>query len=610
MRVTQDRNILYLSKQSSDTKLNFMSRLRPFQRGIKGAVYDHWNQGARNVLVKAPTGAGKTVITADIVREVNWAVASIAHRSELVAQKSVALAREGVMHRVIGPDSLRRDCVTLHIEEFGRSFYNPGARVGICSVDTLIGRNAKTDPWFSQVGLWDMDEAHHVQRENKWGQACEMFPNALGLGVTATPARADGGGLGKGTYNEETGKWSNDGLFDAIVQGPGLRELIDAGYLTDYRVFAPPSDVDYSEVTITASGDYSPVKLRAAVHASDKIVGDVVRHYLQIAKGKLGVTFAVDIEAAKEICQAYREAGVPAEIVSAKTPALLRTQILRRFKARQVLQLVNVDLFGEGFDLPAIEVVSMVRKTESWPLFVQQFGRALRLMVAPELQARWGELSDTERLAFIAVSEKPVALIIDHVGNVIRHGLPDAPRSDSLNRREKRAASADDAIPLRRCPNTEVGGVPFMACAKDYPRYLKACPYCGHEPQPAARTAPAFVDGDLFELSPEVLAAMRGRVAEIDSAVYVPKHLDAIAGRALQNRHYERQVAQHYLREQIALWAGWQAHCGLDDSQSYRLFFLTFGVDVLGAQALGRPDAEALTAKIKSILDKHGVIAK
>ncbi len=574
-----------------------MSRLRPFQLGIKAAVFQHWNDGKRNVLVKSPTGSGKTVITADIVRDMNCAVASIAHRSELVTQKSVALAREGIAHRVIGPDSLRRDCVTLHMEEFGRSFYNPGARVGVCSVDTLVGRKASGDPWFHQVGLWDMDEAHHVLRENKWGEACSMFPNAYGLGVTATPARADGRGLGAHA----------DGVFEGIVQGPELRELIDAGYLTDYRVFAPPSDVDYSEVTVTASGDFSPAKLRAAVHASDKIVGDVVKHYLKIAPGKLGVTFAVDIESAKEICAAYRAAGVPAEIVSAKTPALLRTQILRRFKTRQVMQLVNVDLFGEGFDLPAIEVVSMVRKTESWPLFVQQFGRALRLMIPADLSAIWGTLSDEERRANIAASSKPVALIIDHVGNVIRHGLPDAPRNDTLDRRERRSSGPSDAVPLRACANENADGQ-GTPCASIYPRFLKTCPYCGFYPEPPERSAPEFVDGDLHELTPEALAALRGKVANIDGAPRIPQSLDPMAARGLMNRHHERQQAQHVLREMIALWAGWQRHQGRDDSQSYRIFYHTFGLDVLTAQALGRPDAEALTLKIKTLLDTHGVI--
>lgn len=544
------------------------------------------------MLVKSPTGSGKTVITSSVIRDLTCAVASIAHRSELVSQKSVALAREGIAHRVIGPDALRRNCVTLQMDELGRSFYNANARVGVCSVDTLVGRKNSGDPWFLQVGLWDMDEAHHVLTANKWGDAAAMFPNAYGLGVTATPARADGRGLGRHA----------DGLFEALVEGPTLRELIDAGYLTDYRIFAPPSDVDYSEVTVTASGDYSPAKLRAAVHASDKIVGDVVAHYLRLARGKLGITFAVDIDSAKEIAAAFNAAGVPAEIVSAKTPDLLRAQVLRRFKARQVMQLVNVDLFGEGFDLPAVEVVSMVRKTESWPLYVQQFGRALRLMISPELNAKWGTLEDTERRAHIAASGKPVAMIIDHVGNVIRHGLPDAPRHETLDRRERRRGSESDAQPVRVCANPQ-------PCASVYPRFMRACPFCGYVPEPLARNAPEFVDGDLFELDAATLAAMRGQVAQIDGPARIPQGLDAIAARAVMNRHHERQVAQHALRESIALWAGWQNHVGHTDSEAMRIFFHTYGVDILGAQSLGRPDAEALAARIKTQLDRNGVVA-
>lgn len=571
-----------------------MSRLRPYQASIKAAVFEQWASGKRNVLVKSPTGSGKTVIFSDVVRTVDRPAAVVAHRSELISQTSLSLAREGVRHRIIGPDSLRRNCVTLHMAELGRSFYDPGARVGACGVDTLVNRDTALDPWFAQVGLWVMDEAHHVLTGNKWGKAVEMFPNAYGLGVTATPARADGKGLGA----------EADGVFEAMVHGPEMRDLIDAGYLTDYRVFAPPSDVDYSEVTVTASGDLSPAKLRAAVHASDSIVGDVVKHYLKIARGKLGVTFAVDVEAAQEIAAAFREAGVSAEIVTAKTPDVLRAQILRRFKNREVLQLVNVDLFGEGFDLPAIEVVSMVRKTESWPLFVQQFGRALRLMVDPTLAAKWDTFTDAERRAHIAASEKPFALIIDHVGNVIRHGLPDASRTDTLDRRTSRATGPSDAVPLRVCARAEPA-----PCASVYPRYLKVCPYCGFYPEPAARTAPSFVDGDLHELDAATLAAMRGRVAQIDGAALVPQHLDPIAAAGVRKTHLARQQAQAHLRDAIALWAGWQATQGRDDSQSYRIFYHTFGVDVMSAKALGRPEAEALTERVRAVLGKAGVVA-
>ena len=117
------------------------------------------------------------------------------------------------------------------------------------------------------------------------------------------------------------------------------------------------------------------------------------------------------------------------------------------------------------------------------------------------------------------------------------------------------------------------------------------------------------MDGDLHELSAEALAALRGKVANIDGAPRIPQSLDAMAARGLMNRHGERQKAQHTLREMIALWAGWQTHQGRDDSQSYRIFYHTFGLDVLSAQSLGRPEAEALAIKIKNLLDKHGVVA-
>lgn len=581
-----------------------MSRLRPFQISIKQQVFDHWHAGKRNVLVKSPTGSGKTVVLADVVKTVDRASAVIAHRGELVSQISKALAHEGVRHRIIGPDSLRKKCVTLHMEHFKRSFFDAGARVGVCSIDTLTGKDAKSDPWFSQVGLWVQDEAHHVQRENKWGRGVSMFPNAYGLGVTALALRADGGGLGAGE--------NNDGMFHALVRGPELRHLIDTGYLTDYRVFTPPSDVDYSAVTVTDSGDYSPAKLRAAVHASDKIVGDVVRSYKRICFEKLGrlglgVTFAVDVESAKEIAAAYNAAGVPAEVVTAKTEDVLRDRILQRFARREIMQLVNVDLFGEGFDLPAIEVVSMVRKTESRQLYIQQFGRSLRLMVSDELGKMWDTFSDEQRLELIAKSGKPYALIIDHVGNVFRHGLPDAVFHDSLERRASRASANDDAIPTRVCTNPDRGD--GAACAKTYERYYKACPFCHFEPVPAERSKPEHVDGDVFELSPEVLAALRGGVMNTQAAPHFPRHLSGIALAGANARFVEKAIAQHKLRDTMAVWAGWKRHQGMDDRQAMRAFFLTFDVDILSAASMGGPDAEALAARIQAKLDQHGVIA-
>lgn len=526
--------------------------LRPFQADLKQRIYGEWQRGMRNVLAVSPTGSGKTVLFADILREHQGAAVAIAHRHELVCQISTALARDGVRHRIIGAQSATKQCVSTHVAETGRNFIDPRSPVVVAGVDTLV--RMPVDAWFGQVTLWVQDESHHPLKANKWGKAAEMFPNARGLGVTATPCRADGRGLGR----------HSDGIFDAMVIGPNMRELIRMGYLTEYRIYAPPSDLDLSAVTISAGGDYSPDPLRKAVHSSH-IVGDVVDHYLKLAAGRLGVTFAVDVEAATEQAAAFRAAGVPAEVVSAKTPDIARAMILAKFKRGELKQLVNVDLFGEGFDLPAIEVVSMARPTQSFALYAQQFGRSLRIM-----------------------DGKAYAIIIDHVGNVHRHGLPDAPREWSLDGRERRARNAaDDVVPVRTCP----------ACTGTYDRAQgPTCPYCGETATPARRDGPEFVDGDLFELTAETLARMRG---EVDAP---PKfHPDPKIMMAVNARHRERTEAQIALRETMAQWAG-RISTATDEStvrMLQRSFYVAFGLDVLSAQALGRAEADALRQRIE-----------
>lgn len=541
-------------------------QLRPYQHENKQDVNAKWASGLTNVLSVLPTGAGKTVTFADIVRDHNGASCVIAHRQELVTQISLALAREGVRHRIIGPKSVVKLAVKIHMEEVGRSFYEPSSRCAVAGVDTLVRRTVELESWCASVTLWVMDEAHHVLKENKWGTAIEMFPNARGLGVTATPCRADGKGLGE----------HSDSVFQDMIVGPSMRDLINMKFLTDYRVFVPPSDLDLSDVTTSqATGDYNPNKLKTAVRQSH-IIGDVVTHYRRIAPGKRGITFATDVETATDIAAQFNAAGVPAAIVSAKTPDSERVAVLRRFRNGELLQLVNVDLFGEGFDLPAIEVVSMARPTQSYSLFAQQFGRALRLM-----------------------DGKEVAFIIDHVGNCIRHGLPDRHREWTLDRRERRVKGMpDDVIPTRGCTN----------CASLYERVHKKCPYCGHVEEPANRGGPEFVDGDLTELDPATLAAMRGEVARVDMdkedarAEAVAKHMPLVGQMAHVKRHVVRQEAQAALRASIEWWAGYQRAEDREDPESYRRFYFMFGIDVLSAQALGTKDALALAERINGKL--------
>ncbi|MCK5127518.1 MAG: DEAD/DEAH box helicase family protein [candidate division Zixibacteria bacterium] len=569
--------------------------LSPTQGIFKNDIYNAWDTGHKNVLGVSPTGSGKTVVFSDILKDHNGSSCAIAHRQELVTQISLALARDDVPHRIIGPNNVVKLAVNIHMAECGTSYYNPQAPCAVAGVDTLVRRKDNLANWLNSVTKWVQDEAHHVLVNNKWGKAVDMFPNAIGLGVTATPDRADGYGLGRHA----------DGVFDVMVEGPQMRALIDMGYLTDYRVFAPPSDLDLTNVNVTKSGEFSKEPLKAAVNKSH-VVGDIVKHYLRIAPGKLGITFVDSVDTATQVAAEYNRAGVPAAVVSADTKDTDRVRIVKEFTARKLMQLVNVDLFGEGFDLPAIEVVSMGRPTQSYALYVQQFGRALRLILGNISRATWDTYTDLQRRLLIAQSTKPHAIIIDHVGNVERHGLPDRPRIWTMDRRERTGKNKPtDDIPTTTCLNPE--------CVSVYERTYKACPYCGHVNLPAFRSGPEFVDGDLTELDAATLAEMRGEIAKVNMTVdearadmlanWVPK----IALTPGIKRHIARQEMQTALRESIAWWGGYQRAAGRDDSESYKRFYWKFGIDVLSAQALNIKDAQTLALKINDDLARLAV---
>lgn len=553
--------------------------LRLYQATLEQEVWAGWGSGARDVLAVLPTGGGKTPVFSSIIQKTPGLCVALAHRDVLVGQMSLTLAHWGIRHTIVAQETTVREIIRLHIAAFGKSFYQPNANVVCAGVDTIIRRR---ETWFNRVSLWVVDEAHHLLRDNKWGEACRLFPNAKGLGVTATPLRADGKGLGRHA----------DGVFDLMVQGPCGRELMNDGYLCEYDVYTfSPSDLDFSDVEIGSTGDLKMPQLRKATHRSSQLVGDVVKTYLRYAHGKRGITFSVDIESARELVAEFRNYGVPAELVTAETPLATRAAIIKRFRAGEVKQLVNVDLFGEGFDVPAVEVVSMARRTESYGLFAQQLGRPLR----PVYAAGTDMASAAGRRLGMLMSEKPRAILLDHVGNYLAHtlrmGMPEDPKPWTLDAREKSSrGKTDQGIPMTGC----------VECAKPYERFRTACPYCGHEPKPAARSKPEQVDGDLQLLD---LAAIRELTKEINRIDGPGPNLNftALSSAAKQNAHnlhMARQRAQLELRTVIAQWGGYRKREGLSEREAQKKFYLTFGTDVLNAQTLGAREALELSERI------------
>jgi superfamily II DNA or RNA helicase len=353
--------------------------LRPYQAEIETQIFEAWQRpNVRNIIAVAPTGAGKTAIMSSVVKRVQGPSVSIAHRQELVSQISIALARNGIYHNLIAPEPVRRFCIGRHIEELGKNYYHAKAPAHVAGVDTLIRRGKELAQLLPSVQMWNCDESHHLLPSNKWGKAAAMLPNAYGLGFTASPIRADRKPLGRAL----------GGLFDHMVLGPSMRDLIRAGYLSEYRLIAPTLSIDRAKIPVSEStGELNQTELRKEAHRS-QIVGDIVENYQKYAAGLRGIAFVVDIEQAVETAQRFVAAGVRAMAVSSKTPDLIRQDAIRRFSDGRLQVLVNVDLFGEGFDVPAVEVVMMGRPTESFGLYLQQFGRALRKFDGKDCIAR------------------------------------------------------------------------------------------------------------------------------------------------------------------------------------------------------------------------------
>jgi len=458
--------------------------LRPYQLKAISEIEAHWNIGNRFVVLVMPTGSGKSVTLAEVAHresERGQTVLILAHRQELITQLSDTLARNSLRHGIFAAKNTVRFAIKLHMDNYGRSFYDavrPKILVG--SVQSVKDSHIAMLVALGKGVTVIQDEYHHATKGSKtWGRILTPLDEAgaRGLGPTATPLRSDGQGLSRET----------DGYGDVIVCGPTMRTLIDDGFLSPYRIFCPQSSIDLARVhTSKTTGDYMEKELKEELGRAN-IVGDIVEHYLKICPGKRGITFVVGIDTAEEVAEQYRSRGVAAVALSGRNSDQERVDAVRNLKSGTILMIVNDSLIGEGVDIPAVEVVLFARPTQSYGLYVQMFGRALRMFPGKE-----------------------EAYIIDAVGNVMRHGLPDAPREWSMDRREKRSAGKSDIVPVRVC----------VKCTSVFEKFLDACPYCGEPiPAPAARTSIEFVDGDLFELDAATLAQLRGEVAKVDMSV-------------------------------------------------------------------------------------------
>jgi len=620
--------------------------LRPYQLKAEQALYLEWDVGHKNVLVVIPTGGGKTRLIASVISRHVGGACIFAHRKELVAQLAGTLNEFGIPFRLICDPKDRKAIIAGILRKQGVCYHDTNAAVSVASAGTLWripkGKNAaQYRAYFASVTLWVCDEAHHQQAEgdgsgkgNQWAKCVQAFPhpNLKGLGVTATPARSDGGGLSRET----------DGMFDAMVMGPTLADLFEDGYLCPYDKICVPCRVDYDHIDVGASGEFVQAKLVAAEDADEGLVGDIVDNYHRFAPGLKGICFVSSVAKAEETARRFRESGVPALALSGDTEDDIRDAAKEDLESGKLMMLVNCNLYGEGNDLPAVEVVILGTGTASLPRFMQWVGRLYRLFLHKWQWVGYDEITAAERRQRIAESPKPKGVLIDHGSNIVRfNGPPEAPHRTWQLGRSSKKSKAGETVPYRVCANPGLrlanpDGPTWEAfraigwtnnamlsaghllesplpCAQPYERVFKACPHCGFFPEPISRTDPEHVDGDLTLLTEEMLqelyASVREKVPTLEEyqTWLASRKVPQIGYAAQSNRHRAHLAEIAHLKWVMAMWGGWRKQKGDDDSQMQRRFYHLFGLDVISAQGLDAGAAVELRERIVSKLSLDGV---
>ena len=407
--------------------------LRAYQTKWNADIEAEFTRGRRSVVGVMPTGGGKTVCFVDTAGTISGRygapVLIAAHRVELINQAKAKLLTAGVP--------------VIPLFEH-RGF---GAHVGSVAA---LGNRLGSLPRYSRIII---DEAHHSTAAT-YLRLIESQPRAQIQGVTATPERLDGRGLGD--------------VFDSMVEGPSYPDLLAGGYICPVRVYGPPDVPDLSQVR-TIAGEWSASGI-AKVMDVPKLTGDAADEYLWHCGGQPAIAFCATVAHAEHVAADFRRLGWRFEAVHGDLPADVRAARLAGLADGSLHGLTTCDLIGEGVDIVSVACVILLTKTKSLSKYLQWIGRGLRLAAG-----------------------KAYLIVLDHAGNVMHHGLPDIARRWSLEGRPKKIAPPA----IRQCESC------FAVFAP-----APACPCCGQViagPVAAApkRGAATTRAGELALMSPE-----------------------------------------------------------------------------------------------------------
>jgi DNA repair protein RadD len=462
--------------------------LRQYQRDVIEQTKAAKAAGKRRIIIVAPTGSGKTVIAAKVIADAvrgGGRALFLAHRRELVQQASAKLFGIGVDHGIIQAGFSPR----------------PGEAVQVASIPTLHARAVRT----ATIDLPDaefiiVDEAHHAPART-YRRLLDAYPESTIIGLTATPCRGDGRGLGS--------------TFETMVECPPVVELIATGYLVPTKVFAP-SRPDLRGVQVQR-GDY--VKSQLAERMLDRrLVGDIVATWHRLAEGRKTVVFATGVEHSVFLRNEFRASGVAAEHIDGSTPAAERDDILRRLSSGAIDVVTNCMVLTEGWDQPDVSCLVLARPTKHRGLYLQMVGRGMR--PAPG---------------------KTDVIVLDHAGAVFEHGFAEDPVSWTLDPDERAANPAHaargkhGAPALRTCP--ECKAVRLEG---------RPCEVCGWQPRPKPKPV-EVAEGDLAAVDRN---RNSGDAFDPTERLMFYRRLLWIA----YQRGYKKGWAAHKFREKFSSW--------------------------------------------------------
>ena len=422
-----------------------MHQLRLYQKKSIQDIRNAFIKSKRKILLVAPTGSGKTVVASEMIRRVVQGGKSclfVAHRRELIMQCSNKLHDFGVNHGVLMADKSP----------------NPLASCQVASIQTFTARVDRDDFIKPNADLIIIDEAHRSASDS-FKNLLREYPHAYVIGLTATPIRSDGRGLGN--------------IYEKIVQCSTVKKLTEQGYLVPNKIVAPTIP-DLKGLKIIA-GDYDKKGLDKTMN-KPKLIGDIVSHWIKHANNRPTVVFCASIRHSKYVSSVFNDNGIPSGHIDGEMPEIEREAVLSDLRNGRIKILSNCNVLTEGWDCPKVSCVVLCRPTLSLGLYIQMCGRSLR-----------------------PYNNKKDTLIIDHAGNVYRHGFIDDDRDWKLTMTKVKAKDRKLVEPIEKQPITclECDGTVYMPT-----REQRACPNCGHIPTKKEQKI-LIKQGRLIEVSKE-----------------------------------------------------------------------------------------------------------